>query len=108
MDKSTIAAWIFLVLGFLAYSLSLWGVGSNQPRELTEDEKLTGMAGNDKLYKTSIAFIFIGLVTYVASSFFLGYKGQKAIGIRPTLTTSKFTPPPPRPSLVRPPSVTTS
>lgn len=79
MQKSSMAGWALLVLGFIAYSLSLWGTGYNQPRTLTDEQKSAGQVGNKDLYTTSVIFVFIGLFIYIAASLYNGARATKAL-----------------------------
>lgn len=79
MQKSSMVGWAFLVLGFLAYSLSLWGTGFNQPRTLSDEQKSSGQIGNKDLYTTSVIFVFIGLFIYIVASLYTGAKASKAL-----------------------------
>lgn len=79
MQRSSMIGWAILVIGFLAYSLSLWGTGYNQPRNLSEEQKSSGQIGNKDLYTTSVIFVFIGLFLYVVASLYTGAQASKAL-----------------------------
>lgn len=77
MENSTMIGWTFIVIGFITYSLALWGVGVNQPRTLSEEEKMADLTGNNVLYITSIVFVVVGLVIYIGASLYTGAKTSK-------------------------------
>ena len=79
MQTSSMVGWVMLVLGFIAYSLSLWGTGFNQPRTLSEEQKSAGVIGNKDLYTTSVIFVFVGLFIYIIASVYTGAKASKAL-----------------------------
>lgn len=79
MQTSTMVGWSFLVVAFIAYSLSIWGTGYNQPRKLSDSEKSSGNIGNADLYITSLIFVFISLMIYVIASLYTGAKASKAL-----------------------------
>lgn len=79
MDTSTFVGWFFLIMGFIAYSLSLWGTGFSQPRKLTDSERARGEVGNKDGYTAALIFVFIGLFVYTIASLYTGAKASKAL-----------------------------
>lgn len=60
-----------LVLSFVLYSVSLWGTGYFQLREITEEQKALGKMGHDTIYITFVAITLISLILYFGMNFYI-------------------------------------
>lgn len=79
MEVSTLVGWFFLIVGFLTYTLAVWGTGYNQQRKINDEDRSRGEVGNTDAYIASLVFVFVGLFVYTVSSLYTGAKASKAL-----------------------------
>lgn len=60
-----------LVLSFVLYSVSLWGTGYFQVRDISEEQKSLGKMGHDTLYFTFVAITLTSLILYFGMNFYI-------------------------------------